>query len=156
MCCSLSETTKGLFSPPIQLTTLRKQKGCPYLTPCQSPGPIIQTSKPLFVASLRTILKWSLLFRIISSICCASTPVCSGAWQRDGRQGRLETLPSRWLVARPPPPPPLPRAWSPWHPHASVTVFTYLGGKKEAQVCFICMKYSSFCFQEICAVQSYL
>lgn len=76
----------------------KKKRKAQNQTPCRSPGPVIQTSKPLSVASERTTARWSLLFRIISSICCASGPVCSAAWQRDGRQGRLEMLP--FLVAR--------------------------------------------------------
>lgn len=35
----------------------KAKKPYPYLTPCKSPGPIIQTSKPLFVASWRTTVK---------------------------------------------------------------------------------------------------
>lgn len=130
---------KGFF-PLILLQEEKKRYR--YLTPHKSPGPIIQTSKPLFVASWRTTVKWSLLFRIISSICCASRPVCSGAWQRDGRQGRLETLPSWWLVARPPPSS-LPRPWSPWHPHRAVFyLFIHTSGRNRGACVLICMKWS--------------
>lgn len=136
--CFLWRTSKDFFPSFFSW----KKKRYRYLTPHKSPGPIIQTSKPLFVASWRTTVKWSLLFRIISSICCASRPVCSGAWQRDGRQGRLETLPSRWLVARPPPSS-LPRPWSPWHPRRAVFyLFIHTSGRNRGACVLICMKWS--------------
>lgn len=97
------------------------------------------------MASERTTARWSLLFRIISSICCASGPVCSAAWQRDGRQGRLEMLPFPGLVTRPAPSPRF-LVRDPRDTHA-VAVFTYLFthlGTAGAQMCFACMDCCKF------------
>lgn len=48
------ETSKppvSYSSEHLQEKKKEKKGGCPYLTPRESPGPIIQTSKHLFVAS---------------------------------------------------------------------------------------------------------
>lgn len=125
---------KGAEGEPGSLYSLfHLHKSFPYLTP--SDWLALSFKCPCALCGFpRTTVKWSLLLRIISSICCESRAVCSRgrtAWWWPGakRKGR---------VSRPRPPPPPPGALMlPRSPSTQMTLclslLTYLCIRRKAK-----------------------